>query len=187
MTARRRRHRAIAAAVAVAVAALLLLACRSDEPEPCSQADLDRPAPSGMPVPTRVIQTRRLNGDRLDPLPAGFTMSVNAEQAWRRLHEARQPGGGGSDELLLGLFSGRGYSSVPSWVLFTAHVAQPLNPLPLPTGVTARAAASPCAFVDVVTVLNARTAERFYGSTVTSAGPAREPLPARARTTDPDT
>ena len=170
----------------MALAALLALGCRSDEPEPCSQADLNRPAPSGMPVPMHVTQTRRLNGDRLDPLPAGVTPSVSAEQAWRRLHRVRQAGGGGRDELLLGLFSGRGYANVPAWVLFTSHVAQRLDPLPPATGVKPRKDASPCAFVDILTVLNARTAERFYGSTVTSAASERDLLPARTETTDPD-
>jgi hypothetical protein len=173
-------RRALAVA-AVAVAALLASACGREEPEPCTQADLDRPAPTGMPVPARITQTRRLNGDRLDPLPAGFAPSVDAHRAWPRLRHVRQAGGGGHDELLLGLFSGRGYSKVPAWVLFTSHVAQRLDPLALPPGVKARDEANPCAFVDVLTVLNASTGERFYGSTVTSAGPARGRLPARTR------
>jgi hypothetical protein len=172
--------------VAVALAALLALGCRSDEPEPCSQADLDQPAPAGMPAPTRVTQTRRLNGDHLDPLPAGVTPSVSAEQAWRAVRRVRQAAGGGRDELLLGRFSGRGYANVPAWVLFTSHLAQRLDPLPPATGVKPRADASPCAFVDVLTVLNARTAERFYGSTVTSAASARDLLPVRTETTNPD-
>ena len=180
------RRRAVAIA-AVGVAAVLASACAREQPEPCTQADLDQPAPSGMPVPTPVTQTRRLNGDRLDALPAGVMPSVTAEQAWTRLRAVRQSGGGGHDELLLGLFSGRGHSKVPAWVLFTSHIAQPLDPLPLAPGVKPRDDASPCAFVDVLTVLNARTGERFYGSTVTSAGRVRGPLPGRARTTpDPD-
>jgi len=179
MTARRR------AIATVGVVALLASACKTDQPEPCTQADLDQPAPSGMPVPTPVTQTRRLNGDRLDALPAGVMPSVTAEQAWTRLRAVRQSGGGGRDELLLGLFSGRGYSKVPAWVLFTSRNAEQLDPLPLPPGVKPRDDASPCAFVDVLTVLNARTGDLFYGSTVTSAGRrSREgPLPGRSRTT----
>ena len=40
--------------------------------------------------------------------------------------------------------------------------------------------------MDILTVLNALTAERFYGSTVTSAASERDLLPARTETTDPD-
>jgi len=66
-------------------------------------------------------------------------------------------------------------------VLFTSHAAERLEPLALPPGVTARADADVCVFVDVLTVLDADTGERFYGSTTTSTGPADQQPPTRTR------
>jgi hypothetical protein len=120
-----------------------------------------------MPSPVAVTQTRRLNGDRLEPLPANDRPPVTAAAAWRRLLLARQTYGGGRDELLLGRFTGRGYSGVPAWALLSSHLAQRLAPLSLPPGVKPRADAPPCVFVDMLTVVNAETGEIFYGSTQT--------------------
>ncbi|MDQ6725240.1 MAG: hypothetical protein M3066_03605 [Actinomycetota bacterium] len=132
----------------------------------CTQADLDLPTSATMPTPVAVKETRQLNkGERLDPLPPDVK-PVPAEQAWERLllHSNRPSNGGGSDELLLGAFNG-----TPAWVLFSSHLAQHVNPLAPTPGVKPRADAAPCVFVDVVTVLDARTAEEFHFSTNTSA------------------
>lgn len=154
----------------LAVALLVLSGCGQARHEPCTQADLDRAAPVELPEPVAVTRARDLNGDRIEPLPAGFTPAVSARRASRRLAQVRPRQGGGDDELLLGLFTGRGFHRVPAFVLFTSHVAQRLDPLPAQTGVKPRAAADVCAFVDMLTVLDATTGERFYGSTITSSG-----------------
>lgn len=132
---------------------------------PCLQSDLDRPTSTTMPTPLEVKETRQLNkGERLDPPPPDFK-PVPAEQVWARLLRSNRPtNGGGRDELLLGVFRG-----TPAWVLFTSHLAQPLDLLPPTPGVKPRADAAPCVFVDVVTVLNAVTGEAFHFSTNTSA------------------
>ena len=129
-----------------------------------------------MPAPVTITRSRRVNGDHLDPLPPGTTPTVTADEAWRSLRRARAATGGGSEELLLGRFSGRGYSRVPAWVRFSSHVAQRLEPLSPQPGLTPQREGEPCVFVDVLTVLDARTGQRFYGSTVTSSGPP--PMPA---------
>lgn len=133
---------------------------------PCLQADLDRPTSTTMPTPVEVKEARQLNkGERLDPLPPDFK-PLPAEQVWARvlLRSDRPPSGGGRDELLLGVFAG-----TPAWVVFTSHLAQPLDIPPPTPGVKPRADAAPCVFVDVVTVMDARTGEAFHFSTNTSA------------------
>lgn len=161
--------------LAVAAAALAVGACGRQQQDPCTQADLDRPVLSGMPTPVAIVASRELNGERLDPLPAGATVSLTAEQAWSRLRSARADTGGGGDELLLGMFTGDRFERVPAWVLFSSHRAQGLEPLDRRPGVTGADDAMPCAFVDVLTVLNADTGSVFLGSTMTSAGPRRDP------------
>jgi len=133
----------------------------------CNQADLDRPTSTVMPTPVAVKETRRLNkGERLDPFPPDVK-PVPAERAWDRLLRGNHPpNGGGRDELLLGTFAG-----TPAWVLFTSHLAQPLDLLPPTPGVKPRADAAPCVFVDIVTAMDARTGEVFHGSTNTSPTP----------------
>jgi hypothetical protein len=151
--------------------ALSLAACGDATSEPCSQADLDQPGPPIGVVPAVAIkQTRHLNGDRLEPLPLSIEPGVNAEEARRLLARARPSTGGGSDELLLGLFSGKGYPRVPAWVLFTSHLAQRLAPIAIAPGVKTQANANICVYVDVVTALNALTGQIFYTTTATSAG-----------------
>jgi hypothetical protein len=145
-----------------------LTACGVGQGEPCTQADLDQPRPIRMPSPVAVTQTRRLNAARLDPLPAGFKPAVSAEHAWQQLSRARPATGGGQDELLLGLYTATGYSRVPAWALFTAHLAQPLAPIAVAQGVKPRTNANVCVFVDVLTVVNAADGQTFAGSTVTS-------------------
>jgi hypothetical protein len=156
-----RGRRAGGLAVAL-LAACALPACGGSGGRACTRADLDRRGPVAMPAPVAVTRTRRLNGDRLEPLPAGDRPPVTAAAAWGRLLLARQAYGGGRDELLLGRFTGRGFTGVPAWVLFTSHLAQRLAPLSAPAG---GAEAQPCVFVDVLTVVNAETGEIFYGST----------------------
>lgn len=158
------RGRRAGGLVIALLAACALPACGSGEGS-CTRADLGRRAPVAMPTPVSVTRTRRLNGDRLEPLPAGDQPPVTAEAAWRRLLLARQTYGGGRDELLLGRFTGRGYSGVPAWVLFTSHLAQPLAPLSVPPAVKTRTDGAACAFVDVLTVVNAETGAIFYGTT----------------------
>jgi len=103
------------------------------------------------------------------------TVSLTAEQAWSRLRSARADAGGGRDELLLGLFTGDRFERVPAWVLFSSHRAQGLEPLDSRPGVTSAADAVPCAFLDVLTVMDADTGSVFRGSTMTSAGLRRDP------------
>lgn len=139
---------------------------------PCLQADLDGPTSTAMPTPVEVKRTRQLNkGERLDPLPPDFK-PVPAELMWPRLLRGsnRPPNGGGRDELLLGVFSAKSsqISNTPAWILLNSRSAQRLEPLAPTPGVKPRADAAPCVFVDVVTVLDARTGEVFYGSTKTS-------------------
>jgi len=155
--------------LAVLLAAWSLAACRAEpgQAEPCTPADLARPGPVGMPSPVAVTQTRRLNGARLDALPKGLTPPVAAEQAWLMLSRARVANGGGHDELLLGLFTEGRYSRVPAWALFTARLAQALEPISGP-GVTPLAHADVCVYVNVLTVLNATNGQTFSQSTVTS-------------------
>lgn len=152
------------------MALVALSGCGQALGEPCTQADLDRVAPLGLPKPVAVTRARELNGERLEPLPTGVTPAVTARQASRRLAEVRQNHGGGEDELLLGLFTGKGFTRVPAYALFTSHLAQRLDSLPAQPGVKPRADADVCAFVDVLTVLDATTGERFYGSAFTSSG-----------------
>lgn len=160
-----RRAASLTATVLLVVA---LTGCR-DTPkrERCTQADLDQPTSSAMPASVEVKETRRINRERLDPLPPGLTPSVSAERAWDSLHSVRPPNGGGRDELLLGLFSGKDSATRgPAWVLFTSRLAQGINELERPPGVTPHPDTSPCHFVDVLTALNAQNGERFYGSTM---------------------
>ena len=148
--------------VVALLAVCLLPACGGGGGRTCTRADLDRRGPVAMPAPVALTRTRRLNGDRLEPLPPGDRPPVTADEAWRRLLLARQTFGGGRDELLLGRFTGRGFTGVPAWVLFTSHLAQRLAPLSVPAG---GAGTASCVFVDVLTVVNAETGEIFYGST----------------------
>lgn len=53
----------------MAFAALSVAACGADAHEPCTRADLDRPVATETVAGVRIVATRRLNGDRLDPLP----------------------------------------------------------------------------------------------------------------------
>lgn len=169
------RCRALAGLLALAALALAANACGPQQQDPCTQADLDRAVPSGMPTPVAIVASRELNGERLDPLPAGATVSLTAEQAWSRLRSARADTGGGRDELLLGLFTGDRFERVPAWVLVSSHRAEGLEPLDSRPGVTSAANVMPCAFVDVLTVMDADTGGRFRGSTMTSAGPRPAP------------
>jgi len=123
-----------------------------------------------MPVPVVVKEARRFIGERLDPAPSSFQPKVSAETAWTELQAVRPQRGGGRDELLLGFFSGKGYTRVPAWALFTSRLAQPLDRLSLPPGVKPRADAGPCVLVDVLSVLNADDGRFFYQTTGTSSG-----------------
>jgi hypothetical protein len=148
--------------VVALLAASALPACGQVESRPCTQADLHRPTLVAMPAPVAVTRARRLNGDRLDPLPSGFRPTVPAQAAWRRLVASRQTYGGGHDELLLGRFTGRGFAGVPAWVLFTSGLAQRLS---VPAGVKPGDPA--CVTVDVLIVVNAGAGAFFYASTMT--------------------
>ncbi len=160
---------------ATVVAAFSATACQASQDEPCTQADLHQPAPVGMPAPVVVTQTRHLNTERLDPLPPNFKPHTPADAAWKNLRHTRSAAGGGRDELLLGLFTGKDYPRVPAWVLFTTHTAERLDPLPPLPNVKTQPNQNVCVFVDVLTALNANTGDRFYGSTSTSNRPARVP------------
>jgi hypothetical protein len=155
---------------ALLLIALSLAACGEATSEPCGQADLDQPGPVGVVPAVAVTQTRHLNGDRLEPLPPSGKPLVAAAEARRLLARARPSTGGGRDELLLGLFTGKGYPRVPAWVLFNSHVAQQLAPIAVASGVKTLADANICVYVDIVTVLNARTSQILYSTTATSAG-----------------
>jgi len=131
----------------------------------CTQADVDRPTPSIMPVPERVERPRKLNGYRMDPLPPDYLPRTSAEQARARYRARQQPGnGGGSDELLLGVFTGSTQSG-PSWALLSHRLAQPLNSAPLPPDVKPLPLPTPCVFIEFLSVLHADTGEVFFGST----------------------
>lgn len=140
----------------------------------CTQADLDQLTSTTMPTPTKVKETRQLNKrEFLDPVPSDVK-PVPAEEVWARLLSSGRPtNGGGRDELLLGMFSANNsqIANTPAWVLFSSRLAQQLDPLAPTPGVKLRADSVPCVFVDVVTVLDARTGATFYGSTNTSANP----------------
>lgn len=174
------------APVAVLVAALSLSACAQAERERCTQADLDRPAPRGMPAPVRVAEARRLNDEPFEPLPATVTPRVGATQAWRRLRGVRARSGGGTDELLLGVFAAPTGRRVPSWALYTTHLAAPLAPYKAPPGVTALPDADACVFVDVLAVLDADTGEPFSFKTVTSTVRRRPSPPPTERPREPE-
>lgn len=172
MTRLATRGRAAIAVAAVTLLVAAIVATRdSTAQDPCTQADLDRPSPATMPTPERVEQRRKVNRELMDPVAAGYEPAVEAEPAWAQLHAVQPATGGGRDELLLGLFTGRSYSRVPAWALLSHRRAQPLDPLPLPAGVKPNPRASPCVFVDVLTVFNIDTGQRFFGSTVTSGKP----------------
>lgn len=164
------RWRVALALVAVTLVVAALVATRdSTVQDPCTQADLDRPAPATMPTPQRVDQRRKVNRELMDPLPPEYEPKVAAEPAWAELHAVQPATGGGRDELLLGLFTGGSYSRIPAWALLTHRRAERLDPLPLPAGVKANPRSSPCAFVDALTVFNLDTGQRFFQSTVTSS------------------
>lgn len=149
-------------------------ACSRVPKNPCTQADLDRPTSTTMPTPVEVKETRQLNKrERLDAFPPDVK-PVPAEQAWTRLLRSNRPSsGGGHDELLLGVFSAKDSqtSNTHAWVIFTSRRAEPIPPLPSTPGVKPLADVAPCVFVDVVTVVDARTGEVIYGSKNTSSAP----------------
>lgn len=149
-------------------------ACSRVPKNTCTQVDLDRPTSTTMPTPVEVKETRQLNKrERLDAFIPDVK-PVPAEQVWALLlRNNRPPSGGGDEELLLGVFSAKDSqnSNTHAWVSLTSRRAEPFAPLPPTPGVKPLADVAPCVFVDVVTVVDARTGQVFYGSTNTSSPP----------------
>ncbi len=156
--------------LALVIVALKVVVQRNSTGPPCTQADLDRPAPSVMPVAQRVEHTLRLHDARVSPPPPGVQPAVPAEEAWKKLQAGRLPvGGGGDEQLLFGIFSIRHKAPMLAWALYTRHRAQKLEGQPQPPDVRPLPGAKPCYFVTVLDGLDATSGNGSGGEVTTES------------------